>query len=87
MTYEEFLDEVTTLIVEKYDLENSEAIQLVMSAQADDFFSIHDDDPTICTLDRAHLDAAKVFKIRENFSQRTVKQSFLAGTQIQWAVS
>lgn len=67
MTYEEFLDEVTTLIVEKYDLEDNEAIQLVMSAQAADFFSVHDDDPTLRTLDRAHLDAAKVFKMRETF--------------------
>lgn len=67
MTYEEFLDEVTTLIVEKYELEDEKAIQLVMSAQAADFFSIHDDDPTICTLDRAHLDAAKIYKMREQF--------------------
>ncbi len=61
MTYEEFLDEVTTLITEKYDLADEAAIQMVMRAQADDFFSGHDDDPSICTLDRAHKDAKIVF--------------------------
>mgnify|MGYP003556297473 CR=1 FL=1 len=62
MNYEEYLDEVTTLITEKYDVEDALAIQMVMRAQADDFFSGHDDDPSICTLDRAHLDAKTVFK-------------------------
>ncbi len=61
MTYEEFLDEVTTLITEKYDLSDEEAIEMVMRAQADDFFFGHDDDPSICTLDRAHQDAKTVF--------------------------
>lgn len=61
MTYEEFLDEVTTLIHEKYDLADTAAIQMVMRAQADDFFSGHDDDPSMCTLDRAHKDAKTVF--------------------------
>lgn len=62
MTYEEHLDEVTTLITEKYGLSDEVAIQLVMRAQADDFFSGHDDDPAICTLERAHQDARSVFK-------------------------
>jgi hypothetical protein len=62
MTYEEHLDEVTTLLTEKYDLSDEAAIQMVMRAQADDFFSGHDDDPTLCTLDRAHADARAVFK-------------------------
>ena len=35
---------------------------MVMRAQADDFFSGHDDDPSICTLERAHRDAGTVFK-------------------------
>jgi hypothetical protein len=61
MTYEEFLDEVTTLITEKYDIADKAAIQMVMRAQADDFFSGHDDDPSICTLDRAHKDAKAVY--------------------------
>lgn len=62
MTYEEYLDEVTTLITEKYDISDEAAIQMVMRAQADDFFSGHDDDPSICTLARAHQDARIVFK-------------------------
>jgi hypothetical protein len=62
MTYEEYLDEVTTLITEKYDIADEAAIRMVMQAQADDFFSGHDDDPSICTLDRAHKDANIVFR-------------------------
>ncbi|MBS1142721.1 MAG: hypothetical protein H6R14_127 [Proteobacteria bacterium] len=62
MTYEEHLDEVTTLITEKYGMADNAAIKMVMRAQADDFFSGHDDDPSICTLDRAHQDARAVFK-------------------------
>ncbi|MFT3961019.1 hypothetical protein [Propionivibrio sp.] len=62
MTYEEHLDEVTTLITEKYALADRDAIEMVMLAQADDYFSGHDDDPSICTLDRAHEDARTVFK-------------------------
>lgn len=61
MTYEEFLDEVTTLITEKYELADEVAIQIVMRAQADDFFSGHDDDASMRTLDRAHRDAKTVF--------------------------
>lgn len=62
MTYEEYLDEVTTLITEKYAVADQVAIKMVMRAQADDFFSGHDDDQSICTLDRAHLDARTVYK-------------------------
>ncbi len=61
MNYEEYLDEVTTLIAEKYDIADEAAIQMVMRAQADDFFIAHDDDPTICSLERAHKDAKIVF--------------------------
>lgn len=62
MTYEEHLDEVTTLITEKYDVADQAAIKMVMRAQADDFFSGHDDNPAIWTLDRAHLDARAVYR-------------------------
>jgi len=57
MTYKAFLDEVTTLITE-----NKDAIAMVMQAQEDEYFSGHDDNPKICTLDRAHEDARTVFK-------------------------
>ena len=62
MTYEEHLDEVTTLITELYGLEDQAAIEMVMRAQADDFFSGHDDDLSICTQERANEDARAVFK-------------------------
>lgn len=62
MTYEAFLDEVTTLITEKYEVADKVAIAMVMRAQEDEFFSGHDDNPRICTLDRAHEDARTVFK-------------------------
>ncbi len=62
MTYEEHLDEVATLITELYNAKDKAAIDMVMRAQAVDFFSGHDDDPTICTLERAEQDAAAVFK-------------------------
>jgi hypothetical protein len=62
MTYEAFLDEVTTLITEKYDVADQAAIAMVMRAQEDAYFSGHDDNPKICTLDRAHEDARTVFK-------------------------
>jgi hypothetical protein len=62
MTYEEHLDEVTTLIAEEYGMSDEAAIRMVMRAQADAFFSGHDDDPSICTLERAHQDAKIVFR-------------------------
>ncbi len=62
MTYEEYLDEVTTQITERYGLSDGAAIKLVMRAQADDYFSPHDDDPSMCTLERAGRDAKLVFK-------------------------
>jgi hypothetical protein len=62
MSYEEHLDEVTTLITEIYTLGDEAAIQLVMRAQADEFFSGHDDDPALCTQARAEQDARAVFK-------------------------
>lgn len=62
MSYEEHLDEVTTLITEKYDVADDAAIRMVMRAQDEEFFSGHDDDPTICTLERAHEDARAVFR-------------------------
>jgi hypothetical protein len=62
MTYEEYLDEVATLLTEIYTLGDEAAIQLVMRAQADDFFSAHDDDASICTQERAEQDARIIFR-------------------------
>ena len=62
MTYEQHLDEVATLLYECFDQSEEAAIKLVMAAQADDFFSAHDDDPSMCTLERAPADARAVFR-------------------------
>ena len=62
MTYEQHLDEVATLLFELYEQTEDAAIKLVMAAQADDFFSAHDDDPSMCTLERAQADARAVFR-------------------------
>jgi len=62
MSYEQHLDEVATLLYERYDQSEEDAIKLVMAAQADDFFSGHDDDPSICTQERAEADARAVFR-------------------------
>jgi hypothetical protein len=61
-TYEQHLDEVATLLTEIYTLSDETAIAIVMRAQADDYFSAHDDDPTLCTQERAEQDARAVFK-------------------------
>ena len=62
MTYEQHLDEVATLLTEKYNLADEVAIKMVMRAQEDEFFSGHDDDPRLCTLERAHADTRAIFK-------------------------
>ena len=62
MTYEQHLDEVATLLYERFDQSEEAAIKLVMAAQADDFFSGHDDAPSICTQERAEADARAVFR-------------------------
>lgn len=62
MTYEAYLDEVTTLIVEKYHLADAAAIKLVVDAQDAEFFVQHDEVDSMRTLDQAHLDAATIYK-------------------------
>jgi len=74
MTYEEFLDEVTTLLTELYDLEDEAAIKLVVEAQAANFFSVHDDVPAMCTEDQAKADAVKLFEQKQNKQHTQEKQ-------------
>jgi hypothetical protein len=62
MTYEEYLDEVTTLIAEKYDVSDEAAIKHVMRAQAAGFFILHDDLPEMRTQERAEHDAKTIFE-------------------------
>lgn len=75
MTYEQHLDEVTTLITEKYAVADQDAINMVMKAQANDYFSGHDDHPHICTLERAHDDARAVFKAYGNTRPTKAKRA------------
>jgi hypothetical protein len=68
MTYEEYLDEVTTLIAEKYDLKDAAAIKLVVKAQDAEFFVEHDDKPAMRTVERAHQDARTIFQASQKKS-------------------
>lgn len=61
MTYEEYLDEVTTLLAEKYDLSDAAAIKLVVDAQDAEFFVKHDENKQMRTLDQAHKDAKTLY--------------------------
>ena len=74
MTYEEFLDEVTTLLSELYDLDDATAIQIVVDAQAADYFVTHDDKEALRTLAQAKLDAAALFEAKQNKNQTQRKQ-------------
>ena len=62
LTYEAYLDEVTTLLTELYDLDDAAAIKLVVDAQAAEYFSPHDDHPAMRTLTRAREDAVTLYK-------------------------
>ncbi|MFT4173151.1 MAG: hypothetical protein QM639_11365 [Rhodocyclaceae bacterium] len=64
MTYEEYLDEVTTLITEKYDVSDKAAIRMVMRAQDAEYFVAHDDDAALRTQERAHADAEHIYATR-----------------------
>jgi hypothetical protein len=64
MTYEEYLDEVTTLMTELFDMSDADAIKHVMRAQAADFFTLHDDLPEMRTQERAEQDAKTIFEQR-----------------------
>jgi hypothetical protein len=61
MTYEEYLDEVTTLITEKYDVDDAAAIAMVVKAQDNEFFVEHDEKPELRTEDQAHKDAKTIY--------------------------
>lgn len=62
MTYEEYLDEVTTLIFEKYNLNEGAAVKLVVAAQDAEFFVRHDEDKKLRTVDQAHKDAKTLYE-------------------------
>jgi intracellular sulfur oxidation DsrE/DsrF family protein len=74
MTYEEYLDEVTTILAELYELDDAVAIKLVVDAQAADFFVVHDDQPDMRTVEQAKKDAVTLFENKENRLQTQKKQ-------------
>jgi hypothetical protein len=74
MTYEEFLDEVTTLLTEMYDLDDEAAIKLVVDAQANDYFVVHDDKEELRTLEQAKLDATALYKAKQDKNETQRKQ-------------
>jgi hypothetical protein len=74
LTYEAFLDEVTTLLTEMYDMDDSAAIKLVMQAQDAEYFVIHDDKPELRTLEQAKQEAAALYEARQNRVQTQAKQ-------------
>jgi hypothetical protein len=74
LTYEAYLDEVTTLLTELYNLDDAAAIKLVVDAQEAEFFSLHDDHPEMRTLERAKEDAVTLFEARKNKVQTQKKQ-------------
>lgn len=71
MTYEEYLDEVTTLMTEKFDLSDEAAIKHVMRAQAADFFVEHDDIAEMRTQERAVQDAKTIFEMKNKSRPHT----------------
>lgn len=64
MTYEQYLDEVTTLMTEFFDVSDEDAIKHVMRAQAADYFTLHDDLPDMRTQERAEQDARTIYEQR-----------------------
>ena len=74
MTYEEFLDEVTTLLTELYELDDVAAIKLVVDAQEAEFFSLHDDLPAMRTHEQAKKDAIALFEQKQNKQRTQEKQ-------------
>jgi hypothetical protein len=76
LTYEAFLDEITTLLTEMYELDDEAAIKLVVDAQADDYFVAHDDHEAMRTIEQAKKEAAALFEGKQN-KQRTQERQQL----------
>jgi phenylpyruvate tautomerase PptA (4-oxalocrotonate tautomerase family) len=78
LTYEEFLDEITTLLTELYDLDDAAAIKLVVDAQADDYFVAHDDHDEMRTVEQAKKEAVALFEGKQNKQQTQERQQLRA---------
>lgn len=74
LTYEAYLDEVTTLLTELYELDDEAAIKLVVDAQDDEYFSPHDDHEEMRTPERAKEDAVALYTAKQNKNLTQQKQ-------------
>jgi hypothetical protein len=74
MTYEEYLDEITTILTELYDLDDAAAIKLVVDAQDAEFFIAHDLHIEMRTLEQAKKDAISLFETKQNKQKTQEKQ-------------
>jgi hypothetical protein len=74
MTYEEFLDEIATLLTEMYDLSDEAAIKLVVDAQANDYFVTHDDKEELRSFAQAKVEAAALYQAKQNKNETQRKQ-------------
>lgn len=74
LTYEEYLDEVTTILTEMYELEDEAAIKLVVDAQDAEFFVAHDDHEEMRTIEQAKKDAVALYQDKQNRAQTQKKQ-------------
>lgn len=74
LTYEAFLDEVTTLLTEMYELDDEAAIKLVVDAQAADYFVAHDDHEAMRTVEQAKKEAKALFETKQNKQQTQERQ-------------
>ncbi|QOL49695.1 hypothetical protein [Massilia litorea] len=78
LTYEAFLDEITTLLTELYELDDEAAIKLVVDAQADDYFVAHDDHEEMRTLEQAKKEAVALYENKQNRAQTQGRQQLRA---------
>lgn len=78
LTYEAFLDEITTLLTEIYDLDDEAAIKLVVDAQANDYFVAHDDHEEMRTLEQAKKEAVALYENKQNRAQTQGRQQLRA---------
>jgi hypothetical protein len=74
MTYEAFLDEVTTLLTELYELDDAAAIKLVVDAQDAEYFVEHDDKEAMRTMEQAKKDAVALYERKQNKNLTQQKQ-------------
>lgn len=74
LSYEAYLDEVTTLLTELYDLDDAGAIKLVVAAQDAEFFVPHDANEAMRNLEQAKKDAVMLYQQKQNRVQTQEKQ-------------